>query len=170
MKNIIECDHGIWGGYSYETDITDNSFEKNRIGIAIEHGQDINIALNSFTNDRTGIKLWSREKQPGDWAYAKLRNTESRNYWIASNRFTANETAFDIMGTDTVILSGNTKLMVNKKLQLGNRIDNIDTSREDSFLDIDYQKDERLKSLCRSVAGDDGTAGQKKCVLLNGAL
>lgn len=148
MKNIIhECDHGIWGGYSYETDITDNSFENNRIGIAIEHGQDINIALNSFTNDRTGIKLWSREKQPDDWAYAKLRNTESRNYWIASNRFTANETAFDIMGTDTVVLSGNTKLMVNKNLQLGNRVDNIDTSREDSFLDIDYQKDERLKSL-----------------------
>jgi parallel beta-helix repeat protein len=148
MKNILkDCDHGIWGGYSYETDITDNRFENNRIGIAIEHGQAMNIVLNSFTNDRTGIKLWSREKQPDDWIYAKKKNTESRNYWIAVNRFTGNEKAFDIMGTDTVAFSGNTKVNVGENLVLGDRTDNIDTSREDEFLDMDYQKDERLKAI-----------------------
>lgn len=148
MKNIIhECDHGIWGGYSYDTDITDNNFEGNRIAIAIEHGQNINIALNSFSGDQTGVKLWSREKQPEDWAYAKLRNTESRNYWMAANRFTGNPIAFDIMGTDTVVFSGNTKLMVGEALRLGDRVDNIDTSREEGILDIDYQKDERLKNI-----------------------
>lgn len=163
MKNIIhECDHGIWGGYSYETDITDNSFEKNRIGIAIEHGQGINIALNSFTGDKTGIKLWSREKQPEDWQYAKLRNTESRNYWIAANRFTSNETAFDIMGTDTVVFSGNSKLMVNKNLHLGDRVDNIDTSRDDTFLDIDYQKDERLTKIKASQLPERIVPKEKK--------
>ncbi len=148
MKNkITDCDHGIWGGYSYDTDITDNTFANNRIGIAIEHGQNINIALNGFTNDQTGIKLWSREKQPEDWIYAKKRNTESRNYWMAANRFTSNKKAFDIMGTDTVVFSGNTKLLVTENLVLGDRVDNIDTSREESFLDMDYQKDERLKSI-----------------------
>ena len=148
MKNILrDCDHGIWGGYSYDTDITDNVFANNRIGIAIEHGQNINIALNSFTNDRTGIKLWSREKQPADWAYARLKDTESKNYWIAANRFTSNEIAYDIMGTDTVVFSGNTKLMVNTNLQLGDRAENIDTSRELDFLDMEYQKDERLKTI-----------------------
>jgi parallel beta-helix repeat protein len=148
MKNIMRgCDHGVWGGYSFETDITDNTFADNRIGIAIEHGQNINIALNSFTGDHTGIKLWSREKQPADWAYARLRNTESRNYWIAANRFTSNETAFDIMGTDTVVFSGNTKLMVNHNLLLGDRVQNIDTSREEEILDMEYQKDERLKTI-----------------------
>jgi hypothetical protein len=148
MKNTIkECDHGIWGGYSYDTDITDNSFENNRIGIAIEHGQNINIALNGFTGDKTGVKLWSREKQPDDWAYAKLRNTESRNYWIAANRFTSNNIAFDIMGTDTVVFSGNIKLMVNQNLVLGERWDNVDTSREETLLDMDYNKDERLQKV-----------------------
>ncbi len=148
MKNIIkECDHGIWGGYSYDTDITDNSFENNRIAIAIEHGQNINIALNGFTGDKTGVKLWSREKQPEDWAYAKLRNTESRNYWIAANRFTSNNIAYDIMGTDTVVFSGNTKLMVNQNLVLGERWDNVDTSREGAILDMDYNKDERLQKI-----------------------
>lgn len=148
MKNILrDCDHGIWGGYSYDTDITDNVFANNRIGIAIEHGQNINIALNSFINDRTGIRLWSREKQPADWAYARLRDTKSKNYWIAANRFTSNEIAYDIMGTDTVAFSGNTKLMVNRNLQLGDRAENIDTTHEHEFLDMEYQKDERLKSI-----------------------
>jgi parallel beta-helix repeat protein len=146
MKNLIrDCDHGIWGGYSFETDITDNSFEDNRIAIAIEHGQAMNIALNGFLRDKTGIKLWSREKQPADWAYPKLRNSESRNYWIAANRFTSVPVAFDIMGTDTVVLNGNSKLDVGQALVLGDRIDNIDTSREGDFLDMEYQKDERLK-------------------------
>ncbi len=148
MKNTIRgCDHGIWGGYSFDTDITDNRFSDNRIAVAIEHGQGINIALNSFTRDRTGIKLWSREKQPADWPYARLRNTDSRNYWIASNSFGSVTTAFDIMGTDTVVLQGNTKIMVEQELVLGDRVENIDTSRDNEFIDIDYQKDERLKSI-----------------------
>ncbi|MFZ1371454.1 MAG: right-handed parallel beta-helix repeat-containing protein, partial [Ferruginibacter sp.] len=37
IENIINgCDHGIWGGYSWETFITGNIIELNRIGIAIE--------------------------------------------------------------------------------------------------------------------------------------
>ncbi|HEY1020337.1 MAG TPA: right-handed parallel beta-helix repeat-containing protein [Sediminibacterium sp.] len=148
MKNLIkDCDHGIWGGYSYDTDITDNTFENNRIGIAIEHGQNINLVLNSFTNDQTGVKLWSREKQPADWIYAQKKNTDSRNYWIAANKFTATPKAFDIMGTDTVVFSGNTKLLVQEPLVLGERAENIDTSREAEVLDMEYQKDERLKSI-----------------------
>lgn len=148
MKNLIkDCDHGIWGGYSYDTDITDNIFENNRIGIAIEHGQNINLVLNSFTNDQTGVKLWSREKQPADWIYAQKRNIDSRNYWIAANKFTATPKAFDIMGTDTVVFSGNTKLLVQEPLVLGERAENIDTSREAEVLDMEYQKDERLKSI-----------------------
>ncbi|NCI47010.1 right-handed parallel beta-helix repeat-containing protein [Sediminibacterium soli] len=148
MKNRIRnCDHGIWGGYSFDTDITDNSFENNRIGIAIEHGQGINIALNGFNGDKTGIKLWSREKQPAHWAYARLHNTESRNYWIAANRFTNNPVAIDIMGTDTVVLQGNTKLNVSQNLVVGDRAEDIDTSRDEEMLDIEYQKDERLQTI-----------------------
>lgn len=148
MKNTINsCDHGIWGGYSFDTDITDNRLENNRIGIAIEHGQNINIALNNFSGGKTGIRLWSREKQPADWAYARLRNTQSKNYWIAANRFTSVPTALDIMGTDTIVLQGNTKNNVGKYLLLGERSYNIDSSREEEALDIDYQKDERLKTI-----------------------
>ncbi len=163
MKNrLLECDHGIWGGYSYDTDITDNILANNRIGIAIEHGQNINIALNNFTGDQTGVKLWSREKQPDDWGYAKMRNTQSQNYWIAANRFTSVGTAFDIMGTDTVVFSGNTKLLVEHSLVLGDRVDNIDTSREADMLDMDYQKDPRLKTINATKLPEERVSRSKK--------
>ncbi len=148
MKNIVkECDNGIWAGYSYDSDITDNTFENNRTAIAIEHGQNINIALNTFTGDTTAIKLWSRQKQPEDWVYPKLRNTESKNYWIASNHFTGTAVAFDIMGTDTVDLSGNTRTGVDVAFILGEGAENIDTTRDQDQLDMDYQKDPRLQNL-----------------------
>lgn len=148
MKNIIrDCDHGIWGGYSYESDFTDNDFAFNRIGIAIEHGQNNNIALNRFLYDKTAIKLWSREKQPADWKYAQLRDTRSMNYWIAVNQFTATETVYDIMGTDTVAFSGNLKMAHTTGLKLGDRTNDIDTSREDDPLDMDYVEDLRLKKI-----------------------
>ena len=148
IKNILkECDHGIWGGYSYDSDITDNHFENNRIGIAIEHGQNMNIALNEFIGDTTGIKLWSRKQQPEDWIYAKKRNTDSRNYWIAANKLSGNNIAFDIMGTDTVVLSGNIRSMVNQTLKLGERTTNIDTENQDAIPDIEYQKDSSLNSI-----------------------
>ena len=124
-----------------------NTFEDNRIGIAIEHGQNMNIALNRFTGDKTGIKLWSRAKQPDDWAYAKLRNTASMNYWIAANNFMNNAIAMDFMGTDTIVLQGNTKINVDENLVLGERTDNIDSSHEDEMLDLEYQPDERLKKI-----------------------
>lgn len=148
MKNVMrDCDHGIWGGYSYESDFTDNDFAFNRIGIAIEHGQNNNIALNRFLYDKTAIKLWSREKQPADWKYAQVRDTRSMNYWIAVNQFTATETVYDIMGTDTVAFSGNLKMAHTTGLKLGNRTNDIDTSREDDPLDMDYVPDERLKKI-----------------------
>lgn len=148
MKNQIrDCDHGIWAGYSFESDFTDNDFAFNRIGIAIEHGQSNNIALNRFLYDKTGIKLWSRASQPTDWGYAKTRNTESRRYWIAANQFTAVETVYDIMGTDTVAFSGNIKMAQTTGLKLGERTNDIDSSREEDPLNIDYAPDERLKQI-----------------------
>ncbi|MEQ1690784.1 MAG: NosD domain-containing protein, partial [Gemmatimonas sp.] len=49
LANRIEgSDHGLWGGYSYSSRIVGNCFIRNRIGIAIEHGQDNLILRNRF--------------------------------------------------------------------------------------------------------------------------
>jgi parallel beta-helix repeat protein len=148
MKNTIkECDHGVWGGYSFETDITDNIFEGNRIAVAIEHGQNINIALNRFKNDKTGIKLWSRETQPSDWKYPKLKNTGSKNYYIATNSFENNNTVYDIMGTDSIYLSGNTKINTGQRYTLGVRIHELDSTKENEEVGLDYAIDKRLQKV-----------------------
>ncbi len=98
LENIIkECDHGIWGGYSWETSIYGNLFYKNRIGIAIEHGQHNNISGNTFdSNKQAAIKIWARKTQPADWGYARKRNTRSMNYSFWQNSFKNENTAFDI--------------------------------------------------------------------------
>jgi hypothetical protein len=148
MKNTIkECDHGVWGGYSFETDITDNIFEGNRIAVAIEHGQNINIALNRFKNDKTGIKLWSREKQPADWKYPQLKNTDSKNYYIATNSFENNNTVYDILGTDSIYLSGNTKINTGQHYKLGVRIHELDSTKENEEVGLDYAIDKRLQKV-----------------------
>lgn len=104
--NIIkECDNGIWGGYSWNTSITGNTFYKNKTGIAIEHGQHINISNNSFEQDKQdGIKLWARKQQPADWGYAQKRDTKSHDYNIWGNSFTNENNALNFSLTDNITI------------------------------------------------------------------
>ena len=105
-SNTIEgCDHGIWGGYSYETRILQNTFRNNRVGIAIEHGSDNLIAHNSFDGDKTAIKLWQNAKQDPNWGYPKFRDTRSRGYGIFGNNFKDVGRESDITGTSEVQVS-----------------------------------------------------------------
>jgi len=58
-NKMYECDYGIWGGYSYFTEIIGNQFRDNRVGIAIEHGQHNEISKNIFLKDKEAIRLWA---------------------------------------------------------------------------------------------------------------
>ncbi len=82
--------YGVWGGYSWETEIRGNCFFGNQYGVAIEHGQDNLIQNNRFDMDSLVISLWSRESEPDDWGYARHRDTRSRNHRIVDNLFAAN--------------------------------------------------------------------------------
>lgn len=84
-NRIHECDHGIWGGYSYATAVFYNSFARNRIAVAIEHGQQNSIYKNYFNEDGEAIRLWGRPQQPADWIYAQKKDTRSRDYLIFDN-------------------------------------------------------------------------------------
>jgi len=106
-NRIYECDHGIWGGYSYQTYISNNRFRNNRIALAIEHGQENVISHNLFVQDQTAIRLWARPQQPADWGYAQKRDTRSRNYVMAANSFNNNPTIFHVERTDSIAFFGN---------------------------------------------------------------
>src|SRR5262245_37200100 len=97
-------EYGVWGGYSFATEISGNDFKGNRTGIAIEHGQDNTIAGNRFDHDSTAISLWADSIPPSDWGYPKHRDTRSRDYRIANNEFLGNTTTLKVRnstGLDT---------------------------------------------------------------------
>jgi parallel beta-helix repeat protein len=84
---LMECWHGVWGGYSYQSRIIGNLFAYNTEGIALEHGQTNIISSNTFFRDQTAISLWMNENQDPNWGYPKQRDTASRGYRIFGNTF-----------------------------------------------------------------------------------
>jgi len=92
-------EYGVWGGYSYQTEIVGNDFRGNRTGVAIEHGQDNVIAQNRFDRDSTAIRLWADSIAPSDWGYPKHHDTRSRDYRIGGNEFVGNRTVLSVRNT-----------------------------------------------------------------------
>jgi parallel beta-helix repeat protein len=108
VRNRIDDSwHGIWGGYSFDTLIADNTFDGNTEGIALEHGQHNTITGNRFTHEDTAIRLWANTSQDPSWGYAKRRDTKSRDYTIARNAFASEKTAVDVLRTSGVRLVAN---------------------------------------------------------------
>ncbi len=102
-ENIIkECDNGIWGGYSFNTAIEKNEISNNRVGIAIEHGQDNQLLWNKFSSNKTAISIWANKIAPSDWGYPKKKDTRSRNYYLIGNEFRNNTNLMKIVNSDTV--------------------------------------------------------------------
>ena len=92
-------EYGVWGGYSFDTEIRGNDFRRNRTGIAIEHGQNNTIAGNRFNRDSTAIRLWADSIAPSDWGYPKHHDTRSRDYHIVENSFSGNTTRLNVRNT-----------------------------------------------------------------------
>ena len=102
-----ESDYGLWGGYSWGSRILGNRFAGNRTGIAIEHGQDNEIAHNTFSGDTTAIRLWANPIEPSDWGYPKHRDTSSRDYRIHDNAFADHRVALRIDDTQDIEIRNN---------------------------------------------------------------
>ncbi|MFZ9387196.1 MAG: right-handed parallel beta-helix repeat-containing protein [Chitinophagaceae bacterium] len=126
-NRVFECDHGIWGGYSFSTVIGDNKFGDNRIAIAIEHGQDNTIAYNLFMRDKEAIRLWARKEQPADWIYAQKKDTRSRNYFIFGNSFNANPVALNLSRSNGLQLSENAYSGIETILKTDSTVTGIDS-------------------------------------------
>ena len=92
-------DYGFWGGYSFESKVVGNCFARNRVGVAIEHGQDNIISSNRFDGDATAIRVWADSVEPGDWGYPKTRETQSRRLHIKGNLFSRNRVGLSAAST-----------------------------------------------------------------------
>jgi nitrous oxidase accessory protein NosD len=108
LYNRIEgSDHGLWGGYSFESRVEGNCFVRNRVGIAIEHGQSNAISSNHFDGDSTAISLWANPIEPSDWGYPKHRDTRSRVYQVSGNLFAGNRVGVRATNTSDLIVTKN---------------------------------------------------------------
>ena len=106
-NRVTGSDYGMWGGYSFGSAVLDNDFRENRIGVAVEHGQDNRIAGNRFEGGITAIQLWADTIQPSDWQYPRRRDTRSRGYVIERNSITGSRVAMRISNTSDVSIAGN---------------------------------------------------------------
>lgn len=106
-NRLVQCDYGVWGGYSYNSVIGANEIDSNRTGIAIEHGQRNHILYNRFEWNKTAVKLWANPSQPKDWVYAQKRDTRSTNTWIEHNTSIDNDLVYDFTRCDSFYINNN---------------------------------------------------------------
>jgi parallel beta-helix repeat protein len=133
-NRIFECDHGIWGGYSYDTRISGNQFRNNRVAIAIEHGQHNRIHNNLFIKDKEAIRLWSRAQQPSDWGYAKYHDTRSADYAIVSNSFNDIPLVYNFTRTDSIYLFNNPlSYTIGQVFKTDSTVTNLDTAYSEKW-------------------------------------
>ncbi|MBC7904801.1 MAG: right-handed parallel beta-helix repeat-containing protein [Gemmatimonadaceae bacterium] len=126
VGNIINgCDHGIWAGYSFESQILLNSIGSNRIGIAIEHGQQIEIAENFFEGNGESIRLWGRATQPVDWGYTKKGDLRSNSFVIHANHFKNDKKLFNFSRTDNISLRDNKPVGLEATLRFDSTVKDI---------------------------------------------
>jgi hypothetical protein len=159
---IYECDHGIWGGYSFNSKFCNNQFRDNRIAIAIEHGVHNEISYNVFSKDKEAIRLWSRKQQPSDWGYAKYRDTRSADYIIAMNRFNDHPMGLNLSGTDSLHITANT-WAGNRTWKLDSSVTHIDTSDVeliDTVMSLPF-----IKNPTDPFVGNNKYAGRKNILI-----
>jgi parallel beta-helix repeat protein len=112
-------EYGVWGGYSYGTAIVGNDLSGNRIGIAIEHGQDDTIAWNRLAGGTTGISLWADSVTDTSWGYPKHRDVRSRGYQISNNLFRRLRVGLRTRQTDSLTQAWNRWWSVDSATVLG---------------------------------------------------
>ena len=109
-NRIMECGFGIWGAYSFDTNIQGNLFAKNnKVAIAMPNSHHNNILYNSFWEDNVGIKLW--ENNP---------SAHNNAYQITGNVFTDVRKAFQVDGARRIFVTGNSFRKIHNILDINN--------------------------------------------------
>ncbi|HRH45367.1 MAG TPA: right-handed parallel beta-helix repeat-containing protein, partial [Pyrinomonadaceae bacterium] len=134
---VLECWHGVWGGYSFNSKFKENRFGLNAQAIAIEHGQDNEISNNKFYRNNEGIVLWANKTQDPNWGYAKLRDTKSRDYLITENQF--DNTLLQVLSfrlSNNIELNGNSFNRNTKVFNFGEDVKNL-SLRNNKFIGLE---------------------------------
>lgn len=83
----LECWHGLWGGYSFDSLVEGNTFGFSINGIAWEHGTYNTIVGNTFVGCQRAIDLWADPPSGLSDAYLKARPSPSQKIRVDNNHF-----------------------------------------------------------------------------------
>ncbi|HSG08969.1 MAG TPA: NosD domain-containing protein [Longimicrobiales bacterium] len=150
MGNILDGNrYGVWGGYSWETEIRGNCFSGNDFGIAIEHGQDNHIEGNRFDGDELAISLWANAVEPSDWGYPRRRDTRSRDTRIRGNVFSGHEETWRLENTSGLEIADNRTVFAaeegcDPRVLLGTAFDSLASEVPEGPPEIAYGPRSRL--------------------------
>ncbi len=86
-NRLVECWHGVWGGFSYSSKWAGNYLQFDDQAFAIEHGMDNEILANTIVECDEGVVLWMVPNRKPDIPYMRKRDIRSRNYLINGNLF-----------------------------------------------------------------------------------
>lgn len=132
-NKCLDCWHGVWGGYSYDTKIAGNVFGNadpaigDEQAIAIEHGQNNVIVHNWFESNHVGAALWGGPVDP-NFVYAQKKDTRSRGYKIESNVFHTKGPALDVRVSSELTVHDNRFHPPSNQLRIGKDVGAIDVS------------------------------------------
>lgn len=135
-NRVRGSDHGLWGGYSFDSFIFNNCFRGNRIGVAIEHGQGNTLRSNQFIENGTGISLWADSIAPSDWGYPRHRDTRSRDWHLVTNRYARSSVALRVRQTTDIV-----------GLESYSEIDTLMAARDTARVDVEWSEDPPRASL-----------------------
>lgn len=110
IENILnDCQHGIWGGYSYNTWVVGNEIEDcSGAGIAWEHGHHNLFEGNRFARNPVALDLWwDLDRDLMETPYGEKVSTDSCNNEVKRNRFDSDRIAVRLRETRKTLIEGN---------------------------------------------------------------
>lgn len=107
---------GLWGGYSRNLIVANNSFIKNgqagygseRGGVNIEHGAANRISMNRFEGDACGVRLWwDQDEQLAALPWVLENGADCHGNRVESNEFVDTPVAVELSHCSDTVLEGN---------------------------------------------------------------
>lgn len=105
-QRIVDCRHGVWGGYSTRTRFIGCEFDDSHIGASIEHARDTLISHSRFTRSERGVHLyWDEDEYLKDVAYVRHQGADSSKANLSDVYFEGCGTAVSLDRTTDVTIS-----------------------------------------------------------------
>lgn len=99
-NRLVGGNYGVWGGYSHNTRVLDNTFAENTLSaLAVEHGNGLRVEGNRFERNARAIELWwDEDADLASKPWVKANGSDSRGAEVGANEFREERLALELRG------------------------------------------------------------------------